>query len=133
MNMQKIITVIAIIMASLGFMPAQSKADNMSAQTPTVLRSGKNDQPGRSRVRGNRLKPTISSYIYCSYSREHICFDLPGEVDFMEVTITDTYGIIWSGYVSQDDPCCDIPSMTGPAQIECTIDMSDTFTGTLIF
>lgn len=133
MNMQKIITVIAIIMASLGFMPAQSKADNMSAQTPTVLRSGKNDQPGRSRVRGNRLKPTISSYIYCSYSSEHICFELPGDADFMEVIITDAHGMTWTSIVTQDEPCCDIPPMASPAQIECTVDMNTTFTGTLFF
>ena len=132
--MQKFITVIAIIMASSGLMPIQSKADATSTQTSTVLLGGKNENPGRSRVRGNRQKPAVSSYIiYCSYSREHICFELPGDADLMEVTITDANGMVWSGFASQDEPCCNIPPMASPAQIECTVDMTATFTGTLIF
>ncbi|MFG6390857.1 MAG: hypothetical protein K1V76_00910 [Candidatus Amulumruptor sp.] len=120
---------ITVFSISLFFEPAFAES-NTTTHTASIHRKVSNKRP---RVRGLNGKPAPTFSIQCSYSREHICFDLPGEVDFMEVTITDAYGITWSGFVTQDDPCCDIPSMTGPAQIECTIDMSDTFTGTLIF
>lgn len=89
--------------------------------------------PNRPRARGLHGKPSGILSIHCSYSREHICFELPAEADFMEVTITDAHGMTWTGLVSQDQPCCDVPSMAGPAQIECTVDMNTTFTGTLVF
>lgn len=131
--MNKITYAIAIYMASSILLPQQSKADNMATQTPTVLQSGKNEYPNRSRVKGKRPTAASCSNIYCSYSREHICFELPAEADFMEVTITDANGMVWSGFASQDEPCCDIPPMASPARIECTVDMTATFTGTLVF
>lgn len=105
--------------------------DNSSTTNKIALQSKRsNDRP---QIRGLRGKRPSNILIYCSYSREHICFELPGDADFMEVTITDAYGITWSGFVTQDEPCCDIPPMASPAQIECTVDMTATFTGTLIF
>lgn len=89
--------------------------------------------PNRPRARGLHGKPAGILSIQCSYSREHICFELPAEADFMEVTITDANGMVWSGFASQDEPCCNIPPMASPARIECTVDMTTTFTGTLVF
>ncbi len=131
--MNKIIYASAIFMASLIVLPQPSKADDMANQTPTVLQCGKNEYPNRSRVRGKRPQPASCSNIYCSYSREHICFELPADADFMEVIITDAHGMTWTSIVTQDEPCCDIPPMASPAQIECTVDMNTTFTGTLVF
>lgn len=84
-------------------------------------------------VRGIRGKQPSIILIYCSYSREHICFELPADADFMEVTITDAHGMTWTGIATQDEPYCDIPPMASPAQIECIVDMTATFTGTLVF
>lgn len=105
--------------------------ENPSTTNKTALQSKRsNDRPF---VRGKRGKQPCNILIYCSYSREHICFELPAEADIMEVTITDANGMVWSGFASQDEPCCDIPPMASPAQIECTVDMTATFTGTLVF
>lgn len=118
-----------LLMISAFTFTTPANAGEGSAKKEAIL-LGKT--PNRPRVRGLHRKPAPTFSIQCSYSREHICFDLPGEVDLMEVTITDAYGITWSGFVTQDEPCCNIPPMASPAQIECTVDMTATFTGTLI-
>lgn len=92
-----------------------------------------NSSNNRPCVRGLRGKPARLSTIQCDYSSEYICFELPADADFMEVTITDAHGMTWTGIATQDEPCCDIPPMASPAQIECTVDMTATFTGTLVF
>ncbi len=85
------------------------------------------------RSRGFNKKPQGSWFITLSYSRDHICFDLPADVEYMEVDITDANGCMWSGFVSQDDPCCDIPPMSGTAYIEATTDTGAALSATLEF
>lgn len=108
--------------------------DSKSSQSTTSYETLHSSRSiNRPRARGLHGKPAGITSIQCSYSREHICFELPADADFMEVTITDAHGMTWTGIVTQDEPCCDIPPMASPAQIECTVDMTATFTGTLVF
>lgn len=51
----------------------------------------------------------------------------------MEVDITDANGCMWSGFISQDDPCCDMPPMSGTIYIEATTDTGATLSATLVF
>lgn len=128
--MLKIVTITMLLMVSASTLtPTVNATEGLAKKEALLL--GKT--PNRPRARGLHGKPAGILSIQCSYSREHICFELPAEADFMEVTITDANGMVWSGFASQDEPCCNIPPMASPARIECTVDMTTTFTGTLVF
>lgn len=96
----------------------------------TLQRKKTSDRPNIRGIYGKHVRGTA---IFISYSRDHICFDLPADVEYMEVDITDANGCMWSGFVSQDDPCCDIPPMSGTAYIEATTDTGATLSATLVF
>lgn len=80
-------------------------------------------------------KPSINGNVHCGmlvyYSTSHICFDLPAEVDFLEIQIEDANGMMWTGMVCQEDPCVDTPVMTFPSHIYCTTETGITLSATL--
>ncbi len=115
----------------LALAPAGVGAEEHSTTQQAALQYTKS--PNRHFSRGLYGKQIKSTAIFLSYSREQICFDLPADVEYMEVDITDANGCMWSGFVSQDDPCCDIPPMSGTAYIEATTDTGATLSATLVF
>lgn len=80
-------------------------------------------------------KPSINGNVPCGmlvyYSTSHICFNLPTEVDYLEIQIEDAAGMIFNGVVSQEEPCVDTPAMTLPSYIECTTETGITLSATL--
>lgn len=98
--------------------------------TPKGRRLEPTQNSERPRVPGRSGK-TPSGGIFINYSASHICFDLPAEVDFLEIQIEDANGMMWTGMVCQEDPCVDTPVMTFPSHIYCTTETGITLSATL--
>lgn len=90
------------------------------------LRKNGMDYPRKPGINGN-----APGGILLHYSASHICFDLPAEVDFLEIQIEDANGMMWTGMVCQEDPCVDTPVMTFPSHIYCTTETGITLSATL--
>lgn len=123
--MSRLITLFAsfILLATTTITGYSADHDTTKAKE---LRKNGMDYPRKPSINGN-----VHGGMLIHYSTSHICFELPTEVDFLEIQIEDAGGMMFNGVVSQEEPCIDTPVMTFPSYIECTTETGITLSATL--
>ncbi|MBE6307584.1 MAG: hypothetical protein E7084_08030 [Bacteroidales bacterium] len=125
--MRKIVNILlALAVATLSFV--------MYAQSPV-----NNNGP----IRSTRLKKETSStntprtlgdlFITCYYNNEYLEVEVPADVEYMEVVVSNEVGTIWTGLVTPESAECDIPYLSGQYLITCTTDSGTIYQGILSF
>lgn len=121
--MTRIIKIISILLLIPAFSVYGAEHDKTKSKE---LRTTGRDYPRMPGINGQTPRG-----VSIHYSNNHICFDLPAESVYLDVYIEDDSGMVWSGYVSSEEPCIDTPTMTFPSYIECTTDTGAKLSATL--
>ncbi len=106
----------------------------------TVLADSNEPKPSRDNtvilyptIPTNRPNTPGNDIIVCQYGNGYMEFSLPISMEFIVVSIKYGDMIIWSGEVSVDSPCIEIPYLIGEYEIECLSDTNQVYIGTLLF
>ncbi len=74
----------------------------------------------------------MPSYLECSYTAEYLSIALPDGIEQVYVTITnDDDAIVWSGYITHEQPEATLPTLSGEFVITSTTESGIEFSGTL--
>lgn len=98
-----------------------------STQSSTAtLEKRKPDVP-----KGPRVPSRV--YIECSYGVGYVEFTLPVECEYMEVTLEQNGVQVYYGVVTPEEPCAEIPVLSGECTVTCHTDGNQTYSGVLFF
>ncbi|MGM9799606.1 MAG: hypothetical protein ACI30M_02835 [Muribaculaceae bacterium] len=92
----------------------------------TTLEKRKPDVPN-----GPRVPSRV--YIECSYGVGYVEFTFPVECEYMEVTLEQNGVQVYYGVVTPEEPCAEIPLLSGECTVTCHTDGNQTYSGVLFF
>ncbi len=79
-----------------------------------------------------RPRTLLPSYLECSYTAEYLSIALPDEIEQVYVTITnDDDAIVWSGYITHEQPEATLPTLSGEFVITSTTESGIAYSGIL--
>ncbi len=81
----------------------------------------------------NRPNMPARYSILCRYSIGHLSFELPPNVDAVNIILGDEMFPVWVGFVNKVNPEVEIPELHGEVQIVCITDSGSKFKGVLQF
>lgn len=81
----------------------------------------------------NRPNMPARYSILCRYSIGHLSFELPPNVDAVNIMLGDEMFPVWVGFVNKVNPEVEIPELHGEVQIVCITDFGSKFKGVLQF
>lgn len=81
----------------------------------------------------NRPNMPARYSILCRYSSGHLSFELPPNVDAVNIMLGDEMFPVWVGFVNKDTPEVEIPELHGEVQIICMTDFGTKYFGMLYF
>lgn len=117
-------TLLVLVLAS--FRVVADDSGNASSGNNTILE--KHDKNSNN---GPRIPSRV--YIECSYGVGYVEFTFPVECEYMEVTLEQNGVQVYYGVVTPDEPCAEIPVLSGECTVTCHTDGNQTYSGVLFF
>ena len=80
-------------------------------------------------------RPNMPSkwYIECKYTRLHLSFIFPNDVEYIKATLGSEMLPVWVGFVNKSCPSVTIPEFTGEVEITCEDNLGRKYYGMLYF
>ncbi len=124
--MKKLLLLIAF--ATLLFPAGYARDDNSHQSKPKdITRLSRNSN------HSNRPNKPAMYYLPCIYGIGYLGFELPDEIQSLQITLGDEMFPVWEGYVNKICPEVDIPPIIGETPITCEDDRGRKYHGILNF